>query len=67
MPQPHLLLTLGNPSHAADAMDEPFAVLPDWAGWCCSDFTDFWFRPRRIRRLEGLSSEGPRRKPIAVA
>jgi hypothetical protein len=28
----HHLLTLGNPSHAADAMDEPFAVLLDWAG-----------------------------------
>jgi hypothetical protein len=48
----HHLLTLGNPSHAADAMDEPFAVLLYWAGRWCSEFTDFWFRLRDIRRLE---------------
>jgi len=29
---PHHLLTLWNPSYAADAIDEHLAVLLDWAG-----------------------------------
>jgi hypothetical protein len=29
---PHHLLTLWNPSYAADAMDEHLSVLLDWAG-----------------------------------
>ena len=28
----HHLLTVWNPSYAADAMDEPLGVLIDWAG-----------------------------------
>jgi hypothetical protein len=30
--QTHHLLTLWNPSYAADAMDEHLSVLLDWAG-----------------------------------
>jgi hypothetical protein len=32
-----------------------------------SQFANFWFRLWDIQRLVGVSSEGPRRKPIAVA
>jgi hypothetical protein len=38
-------------------------VLHHYRSW----FPDFWLRPRDIQRLVGVSSEGPRRKPIAVA
>ena len=50
-PQPHHLLTLWNPSYAADAVGEHLSVLLDWAGRWRSQFADFWFRLWDIRRL----------------
>ncbi len=64
---PHHLLTLWNPSYAADAMDVHLRVLLDWAGrwrrgeapgelehmpdYYRGQFADFWFRLWDIRGL----------------